>query len=88
MLLLSKELLENGVIIRPNGTLRKKDIHSIIKKGEWLLFFSKDGVRGEFKNDGIGNMPKKKKRILIHITQLQAKKFSHLADVYYRCFSK
>ena len=80
---LTKELLENGVIIRPDGTIRKYSRTARIREGELVDVFSTEGVKSELRNDGFRNAAAARKRIFIEKTAKQAAKEALLIHLYF-----
>lgn len=69
---LTKIRLEQGIIIRPNGTDRSYNKKARIKEGELCIICSDSEIRTEFKNDGYRNTAFRKKRIFAVKTKEQA----------------
>jgi len=80
---LTKELLEEGVIIKPNGDTRKYHKNARIQEGELVVLFSKRGVQNELKNDGFTNVALKRKKIFIGKSKKQAVKEALLSFLYF-----
>ena len=81
---LSKDALEKGVIINPEGTVKEYERREKLTEGELLDIFSETGLRSEIKVDGKTNLVHKK-GILITKTFKQAMMEAILTQFYSMC---
>ncbi len=78
----TKEQMEELVIIRPDGKI-KRNTSLKVREKEVGLRFSKEGVYFEFRNDGCLNRVSRKKRVLAFLTKYQVHTISSLFEIYY-----
>jgi len=79
---LTKEKLEELVIILPDGKI-KKNTSPRIREKEVGVKFSKEGICFEFRTDGCMNRTARKKRVFTFLTKYQINTIIHLFEVYY-----
>jgi len=81
---LRKDVLEKGVVISPDGTIKKYRGRDELQEGELLDMFSETELRSEIKIDGKRNLAHKK-GVVITKSLKQAMMESILIQFYSMC---